>query len=314
MKAANQLVKDRKSGKASSSSSKGAGSANKDKPKDKPSGGSKNGGSNVIQLTEANFQELVMDSTDHWLVEFYAPWCGHCKNLAPEWESAATQLKGSVKLGAVDATAHGSLAQTYGVKGYPTIKLFGAGKKKGPADYNGPREAPGIVEYALRTLDDAGVPPAITEITNKSKFADSCAASGKICVVMFVPHILDSGAAGRNAYLNTLGEVAKSLRGKPLSYAWVEAGSQEKLEEALQINQAYPTLTVLSAEKKVFAVQRVSWSLKNIKKFLDGVLAGSERTSALAVVPEIVKTAAWDGKDAVVASDEIPLDELFKEE
>ena len=49
--------------------------------------------------------------------------CGHCKNLEPEWESAAKKLKGSVKLGKVDATVHGNLAQAYGVKGYPTIKV-----------------------------------------------------------------------------------------------------------------------------------------------------------------------------------------------
>ena len=51
-----------------------------------------------------------------WLVEFYAPWCGHCKKLVPEWASAATSLKGKVKLGAVDATQFGDLAQRYGVR------------------------------------------------------------------------------------------------------------------------------------------------------------------------------------------------------
>ena len=70
--------------------------------------------------------------------------------MAPEWATAATQLKGSVKLGAVDATVHGELAQKFDVKGYPTIKMFSAGKKGKAKDYNGPREAAGIVEFALK--------------------------------------------------------------------------------------------------------------------------------------------------------------------
>ena len=44
--------------------------------------------------------------------------------MEPEWESAAKQLQGSVRLGKVDSTVHGSLAQSYGVKGYPTIKVL----------------------------------------------------------------------------------------------------------------------------------------------------------------------------------------------
>jgi protein disulfide-isomerase A6 len=63
-----------------------------------------------------------------------------CKNLAPEWARAATELKGKVKLGVVDATVHTQISQRYGVQGFPTIKFFPAGKKDGQAeDYNGGR-------------------------------------------------------------------------------------------------------------------------------------------------------------------------------
>ena len=51
----------------------------------------------VIELTDSNFDSLVLNSEDMWLVEFYAPWCGHCKNLAPHWAQAASELKGKVR-------------------------------------------------------------------------------------------------------------------------------------------------------------------------------------------------------------------------
>lgn len=73
----------------------------------------------MIELTDDNFDKNVLDSEDVWMVEFYAPWCGHCKNLEPEWAAAATevkeQTKGKVKLAAVDATVNQVLASRYGV-------------------------------------------------------------------------------------------------------------------------------------------------------------------------------------------------------
>lgn len=307
MKAAGQMVRDRKKGKSGGSATpkkESTGSAS-------GSSGKKGSKSNVIELTDINFDALVMESNDHWIVEFYAPWCGHCKNLAPEYESAANQLKGSVKLGAVDATVHTNIAARYNVKGYPTLKVFPAGKKGTAVDYQGPREAAGIVEYALRTLDEAGVPPNIPQLTRSSVFEESCGQSGKICVILFVPHILDSGATTRNSYLEVLGNVAKSFRGKPITFLWSEAGAQSELEVSLGLSFNFPTITVMSAEKKIFAVQKLSWSLKNINSFLNNVLSGSEKLSQMPSIPQITKAKAWDGKDGEIIQDDIPLDELF---
>ena len=62
------------------------------------------------------------------MVEFYAPWCGHCKSLAPEYEKAARALKGIINIGAVDMTTDQAVGAPFNIQGFPTIKLFGANK------------------------------------------------------------------------------------------------------------------------------------------------------------------------------------------
>ena len=99
----------------------------------------------VVQLGESDFDSKVINSNEFWIIEFYAPWCGHCKSLAPEFEKVAKALKGIVKVGAVDMTVHKSFGERYGVKGFPTLKIFGANKSS-PTDYNGGRTASAIVD------------------------------------------------------------------------------------------------------------------------------------------------------------------------
>eukprot|EP01116_Phalansterium_solitarium_P001808 TRINITY_DN1161_c3_g1_i1.p1 TRINITY_DN1161_c3_g1~~TRINITY_DN1161_c3_g1_i1.p1 ORF type:complete len:503 (-),score=207.93 TRINITY_DN1161_c3_g1_i1:340-1848(-) len=101
----------------------------------------------VKTVVANNFDSLVLDPTTDVFVEFYAPWCGHCKKLAPIWDELGSALASSnVVIAKCDATAN-DIDAKYEIRGFPTIKWFPAGADKTPVDYNGDRSLESLVEF-----------------------------------------------------------------------------------------------------------------------------------------------------------------------
>jgi len=283
---AKKKVKEQLDGGSSSSSSGNGGK-------------SKSATDDVIELTDSNFDKLVLQSDDVWLVEFFAPWCGHCKNLAPEWAKAATELKGKVKLGAVDATVHTTIASKYQVQGYPTIKYFPSGKKHDVQDYDGGRTASDIVAWASDKYVVNIPAPELNELTSESVARSTC-ENQPLCVIAILPNIYDCPSKCRNDYLSMLRELGEKYKQKQWGWLWAEGGAQLAVEEALDIGGfGYPALAAVNIKKSKFSLLRGSFSKDGINEFLRDLSYGKGSILPLkgTDLPKMNTLDAWDGKD-----------------
>lgn len=103
----------------------------------------------VTVVVAKNYDDIVINNDKDVLLEFYAPWCGHCKALAPKYEELAAlygtvDLASKVTIAKVDATANDVPDE---IQGFPTIKLFPAGKKDAPVDYSGARTVEDFIQF-----------------------------------------------------------------------------------------------------------------------------------------------------------------------
>ncbi len=84
----------------------------------------------ILVLTQSNFEEALKENP-YLMVEFYAPWCGHCKTLAPEYATAAVRLVDTpFKLAKVDGTVEKQLGTSHEVQGFPTLFYYQNSERK----------------------------------------------------------------------------------------------------------------------------------------------------------------------------------------
>eukprot|EP00484_Ammonia_sp_Unknown_P009401 CAMPEP_0197072014 /NCGR_PEP_ID=MMETSP1384-20130603/209877_1 /TAXON_ID=29189 /ORGANISM="Ammonia sp." /LENGTH=672 /DNA_ID=CAMNT_0042510827 /DNA_START=72 /DNA_END=2091 /DNA_ORIENTATION=- len=146
----------------------------------------------VVTLTTENFDSFIAENP-RVLVEFYAPWCGHCKALAPEYEKAAQAIAADDSLDAVlakvDATVEEDLAGKYDIGGFPTLKFFTGGDVENPTDYSGGRSESTIIQW-VRTRSM----PAVSILASSDE-VDTFKTKGQVVLVGFFKEGSDEAKA-----------------------------------------------------------------------------------------------------------------------
>ncbi|UJR37656.1 hypothetical protein I4U23_030353 [Adineta vaga] len=195
----------------------------------------------VVDLTKDNFTQFLQQNPVV-LVEFYAPWCGHCKQLTPHYEQAARLMKdvdNPVAFAKIDATIEESLAREYSIEGYPTIKIFHKNSEK-PLEYEGPRQ-PGsaIADYIKKYASPSWTPPPSDVVVLTAENFDKFTTEEVVLVEFYAPW------CGHCKRLEPKFEKAATLLRKDTNIRLAKVDSTVETELAAAHNiTGYPTLIV----------------------------------------------------------------------
>ncbi|QSZ37113.1 hypothetical protein DSL72_009206 [Monilinia vaccinii-corymbosi] len=233
----------------------------------------------VVDLTPSNFDQFAFEGKPA-LIEFFAPWCGHCKSLAPVYEQVAQDFafaKDKITIAKVDADAEKSLGKKFDVKGFPTLKYFD-GKSKTPEDYTGGRDIDSLTEFitkktGLKPKKAKAAPSAVVMLTDES-FKEKIGSDKDIIVAFTAPW------CGHCKTLAPIWEkVAQDFVNEPnVVIAKVDAEAENsKATAKAQGVSSYPTIKFFqkgSTEAEAYSGGR---SEKDLVEFLNSK-AGTHRT------------------------------------
>lgn len=189
--------------------------------------------SGVTELTPATLSAFV-NTHKPVIVLFYAPWCGHCKQLHPEYMKFAEAVKGTVRVGAINADEHSAVGQQFGVQGFPTLKYWKMGPKSfsSPSEYRGPRSAAGMQSVMMSEV-----------VSDKVKQASS-AEQVRALVAAAPQHKVAVLFSAKDKVPAMFSVLSYSAKLKDMPFAFVGGSAGKSVASAFGV-QSVPTIAVL---------------------------------------------------------------------
>eukprot|EP00929_Paragymnodinium_shiwhaense_P114054 TRINITY_DN82375_c0_g1_i1.p1 TRINITY_DN82375_c0_g1~~TRINITY_DN82375_c0_g1_i1.p1 ORF type:complete len:512 (+),score=127.56 TRINITY_DN82375_c0_g1_i1:89-1624(+) len=185
----------------------------------------------LLELTDANFSAIVRSDAGAVFVKFYAPWCGHCKKLAPTWAALATQLEGAVQVAQVDASKEERLAEEHDVSAYPTLKLFANGVVY---DYDRDNSIESLVAWASGGYSK----PSLVAALEAETFEAAVHAANPVFIKFYAPW------CGHCKRLIPTWEALAETLGDEVRVAKVDATEEREIAETWGI-KSFPTLILV---------------------------------------------------------------------
>ncbi|KAF2762972.1 protein disulfide isomerase [Pseudovirgaria hyperparasitica] len=233
-----------------------------------------------VPLDAEAFQKKVTATTDAWFIKFYAPWCGHCKALAPNWKQMAKEMQGRLNVGEVNCEQEKRLCKEAGVKGYPTMLFFRGGER---VEYEGLRGVGDLISYASRATE---VNEGVVDV-NFDDFV-KMEETEEVIFLYFYDH------ATTSEDLAALDRLTLSLVG----HAKLVKTNDKKLVERFGIT-TWPRLVVSRDSKPTYFTPLAPKDIRDVKKVLSWMMQ-----NWLPIVPELTSSNAveiMEGRLVVLA-------------
>jgi len=148
-------------------------------------------------------------------------------------------------------------------------------------------------------------PDIVRQVLGDDELTENC--DGRVCVLAFLPHILEGGAAERNRLLKILDGVFKDAKadGTPVGFMWLQGGDQFDIEEKLALQFGFPAVIAMHLGKKKFGVHRGTFDKESLNGFIKSMMIGRVPLQDIPKgMPKWPKIKPWDGKDGELPPEE----------